>query len=174
VLDPIFILPIGTSAVTLGLGYILALGAPLFGVLDFDLRASRLLMPLAHTLIALPFVVRSLLPVLRQMDPHLREIAASLGASPVQTFLRVDVPILRRGMAIAAVFAFTVSMGEFGATLLISRPDFPTVSMVIYRYLSHPGATNYATALAMSVILLIASAIGFILIERLRVGNAEF
>lgn len=162
-LDPLFMLPLGTSAVTLGFGYIVTFDEP-----PLNLRASPLLVPLAHTLIALPFVVRALLPVLRSIDPRLHEAAAMLGASPLRALREIDLPILARGLAVAAIFAFTVSMGEFGATLLVSRPEYPTMPVVIFRFLGQPGLLNYGQALAMSTLLMLVTAAGFILIERLR------
>ena len=158
-LDPIFLLPLGTSAVTLGFGYIIAMGS---------LRTSLWLTPLAHTLIAAPFVVRTFLPALRGLDPRLRESSAVLGASPLRTWWEVDVPILFRAMLVGAIFAFTVSLGEFGATLLVSRPDAPTMPILIYRALSQPGLLNYGQALAMSTLLMVVSALAFIIIERFR------
>jgi thiamine transport system permease protein len=110
-LDPLFMLPLGTSAVTLGLGYIVALDEP-----PLDLRASPLLVVLAHTLVALPFVVRSVLPALHAINPRLREAAALLGAPPWRVWREVDLPIAARAVLVGAVFAFTISMGEFGAT----------------------------------------------------------
>ena len=166
VLDPVLLLPLGTSAVTLGFGYIVALG---------PLRTSLWLVPIAHSLIALPFVVRGLLPALRALDRRLREAAAVLGASPARTWRAVDVPILWRPMMIAAVFAFTISLGEFGATLLITRPDMPTMPTVIYRALGRPGTLNYGQALAMSTILMVVTAVALVLIERFRLpGGDEF
>jgi thiamine transport system permease protein len=166
VLDPLFMLPLGTSAVTLGLGYIIALDQP-----PLNLRASPWLLPLAHTLVAFPFVVRSLLPVLRGMNPRWREAAGVLGASPVRVMREIDLPVVARALLVGAVFAFTVSVGEFGATLLIARPNFPTMPVVIYRLLGAQGALNQGQGLAMSTLLMIVSAIGFILIERFRVGE---
>ncbi len=119
-LDPLFMLPLGTSAVTLGFGYLIALDKP-----PLNLRASPLLVPIAHTLIAFPFVVRALLPVLKGINPRLREAAAMLGASPARVRWEVDAPIVARAIMIGAVFAFTISLGEFGATLLINRPEYP-------------------------------------------------
>lgn len=165
-LDPVFLLPLGTSAVTLGLGYIVAMGS---------LRASLVLIPIAHTLIAAPFVVRTLLPSLRSLDPHLREAAASLGASPLRVWWEIDLPLLRPALIVGAVFAFTISLGEFGATLLISRPDFPTMPVVIYQALGQPGLLNYGKATAMSTILMAVAGAGLVLIERLRwEGSGEF
>lgn len=168
VLDPVFMLPLGTSAVTLGLGYIIALDAP-----PLNLRASLLIVPLAHTLIAFPFVVRALLPVLRGLNPRLREAAAGLGASPVSVWRHIDIPILSRVLVVGVVFAFTISMGEFSATLLVSRPQFPTLPVVIYRLLGQPGLANYGQAVALSVILMMATAVGFLGIENLRFGGGD-
>jgi thiamine transport system permease protein len=165
-LDPLFMLPLGTSAVTLGLGYIIALDQP-----PLNLRASPVLLPLAHTLVAFPFVVRSLLPVLRGMNPQWREAAGVLGASPSRVVREIDLPIVARALLVGAVFAFTVSIGEFGATLLIARPNFPTMPVVIYRLLGAQGALNQGQGLAMSTLLMIVCAVGFVLIERFRVGE---
>jgi len=154
-LDPIFMLPLGTSAVTLGLGYIVALDEP-----PLNLRTSPLLVVLAHTLVALPFVVRSVLPALRSINPRLREAAALLGASPWHVWREVDLPIVARAVLVGAVFAFTISMGEFGATSLIARPERPTLPVAIYRFLGRPGAANYGQALAMSTLLMLVCAVG--------------
>lgn len=164
ILDPLFLLPLGTSAVTLGFGYIVALGW---------LRTSLILTPIAHTLIAAPFVLRTFLPALRSLDPRLREAAASLGAPPWRAWWEVDAPILLRALLVSATFAFTISLGEFGATLLVSRPDVPTMPVVIYRALSQPGQLNYGQALAMSTLLMVVCSLALIVIERLRLPNAS-
>jgi len=165
-LDPLFMLPLGTSAVTLGFGYIIALDEP-----PLNLRTSPVLVVLAHTLVAFPFVVRTLLPVLRGLKPHLREAAAVMGASPLRVAREVDLPILFRALLVGAVFAFTVSMGEFGATVLVARPEFPTMPLVIFRFLGQPGLLNYGQALAMSTLLMAVCGAGFLLIERFRIGE---
>ena len=164
--DPLLMLPLGTSAVTLGFGYIIALDEP-----PLNLRTSLLLIPLAHTLVAFPFVVRSLLPAMRGIKPSLRETAAVMGASPWQVWRQVDLPIVGRALLVGAVFAFTISMGEFGATALIARPQTPTMPVAIYRFLGQPGALNYGQALAMSTLLMLVCAAGMIAIERFRVGD---
>lgn len=166
VLDPILILPLGASSVTLGLGFILAFGRWL---------ASPWMVPLAHTLVALPFVIRTLQPALAALPRRLRQAAASLGASPFRSWKAVDWPILRRATLSAAGFAFTISLGEFGATSLLSRPEYPTIPVAIYRFLGQPGGLNYGQAMAMATMLMVLTTAGILLIERLRLpGTGEF
>jgi thiamine transport system permease protein len=167
-LDPILMLPLGTSAVTLGLGFIVALDSP-----PLDLRASPLLIPVAHTLVAFPFVVRSLTPALHSIQPRLRQAASVLGASPRQVLQQVDLPLVGRALLVAATFAFTISIGEFGATAMVARPEYPTIPMVIYRYLSRPGGLNYGQAMALSTILMLTTLVGMLAIERLRIGEGN-
>lgn len=165
-MDPIIMLPLGASAVTLGLGFIVALNRP-----PLDLRASPILVPIAHTLVAFPFVVRSLTPALRSIQPKLRYAASLLGASPGKVFRYIDLPLIGRALIVAATFAFMISLGEFGATALISRPEYPTIPLVIYRLISQPGAINYGQALALSSILMLVTASGLVAIERLRIAD---
>jgi thiamine transport system permease protein len=165
-LDVLLMLPLGTSAVTVGFGFLVGLDqAPL------DLRSSVVLVPIAHALVAVPFVVRVMTPVLRAIDPRLREAAAALGAPPHRVWREVDLPIVSRALAVAAGFAFAVSLGEFGATLLIARADRPTMPVAIFRYLGQPGAASAGQAMAMSVLLMVVVAAAVLAIDRLRVGE---
>jgi thiamine transport system permease protein len=163
VLDGVFMLPLGVSAVTLGFGFLITLDRP-----PLDLRTSGLLVPVAQALVALPLVVRVLAPVLRSVDPRQRQAAASLGASPVRVALAVDLPVLWRPLLAATGFAFAVSLGEFGATSFLARPDRPTLPVVIYQLLSRPGEHNLGMALAASVVLGGVTVLVTALVERLR------
>ncbi len=157
ILDPLLILPLGSSAVMLGLGFILSFGRAL---------ASPIFIPIAHTLIALPFVIRALQPAIASIPERLHQAAAMLGASPFRVWRTVDLPILSRATLTAATFAFTISLGEFGATLLLSRPDYPTIPVAISRFLSQAGGLNYGQAMAMSTILMAITVLGILFIER--------
>ena len=165
-LDTALSLPLGVSAVTVGFGFLITLDHP-----PVDLRSSPLLVPIAQALVAIPFVVRTVTPVLRAIDPRLREAAAMLGASPARAWREVDVPIAARALLVAAGFAFAISLGEFGATIFIVRPDKPTLPVEIYRLLGQPGPLNFGAAMAASVILMALTALAILTIERLRVGN---
>lgn len=153
----IFMLPIGTSAVTLGLGYLLFFSKNI---------GNPALIPFAHSLIALPFVIRSLNPLLQGIPNSLRQAGTMLGASPWQVFTRIDLPIIKRGIINAGIFSFTISLGEFGATSFISMPDRPTIPIAIYRFLGQPGTSNYGQAMAMSTILMVICLAGISVLEK--------
>jgi thiamine transport system permease protein len=163
-LDGLFMLPLGVSAVTLGFGFLITLDEP-----PLDLRDSPLLVPMAQALVALPLVVRTLTPVLGGIDDQQRQAAASLGASPWRTLLTVDLPVAWKPMLAASGFAFAASLGEFGATSFLARDTDPTLPVVIFRLIGHPGEMNYGMALAASVVLAGATAAVMLAVERLRV-----
>ena len=176
ILDSFLLLPLGASAVTLGLGYIITFNKPIpLITYNLSLITSPLIIPIAHTIIALPFVIRTLQPALASIPERLRHAAATLGASPFRIWQTVDWPIVSRAVLSASTFAFTVSLGEFGAATLLSRPDFPTLPVAIARFLSQPGGMNYGQAMAMSTILMMITLAGILLIEKLRLpGAGEF
>ena len=160
--DTLLMLPLGTSAVTLGFGMLVALDAPV------DLRASVALIPIAHALVAVPFVVRTLVPVLGSIRMRLREAAATLGASPARIRLKIDLPIAGRAAAVGAGFAFVISLGEFGATSLLARPGSPTLPLAIFRLLGRPGALNVQGAMVLSLLLMAITVAVVLLVDRVR------
>ncbi|MFJ5896377.1 ABC transporter permease [Streptomyces sp. NPDC093064] len=165
--DALLMLPLGVSAVTVGFGFLIALDRP-----PLDLRQSWILVPLAQALVGVPFVVRTMLPVLRAVDVRLREAAAVLGASPWRVWREVDLPLVRRALLIAAGFAFAVSLGEFGATVFIARPDRPTLPVAVARLIGRPGDLNYGQAMALSTILMVVCAVALLVLERLRTDRS--
>jgi thiamine transport system permease protein len=167
-LEPLLMLPLGASAVTLGLGFLLVFNHP-----PFTSGHYPLIIQIAHTLIALPLFTRTLLPALRAIPENLRQAARTLGASPTHVFFQVDLPLLLRPLLVGMVFAFTLSLGEFGAASFLSPPQNPTVTVAIYRYISQPGALNYGQSLALSVLLLLICALGTWLIEKIRLPGEE-
>ncbi|MBO0611143.1 ABC transporter permease [Myceligenerans salitolerans] len=174
VLDGMFMLPLGVSAVTVGFGFLVTLDQPL-GV-EYDLRTSPALVPIAQAVVAVPLVTRTVLPVLRAIDPRLREVAGTLGAGPAAVLRTVDLPLAARSLGLAVGFAFAVSLGEFGATSFLVRPQSETLPIVIFRLIGRPGAENYGMALAASVVLATLTAVVMMLAERLRSdhGGGEF
>lgn len=167
-LEPLFMLPLGASAVTLGLGFLIVFGSSVLTQGRF-----QALIPIAHSLVALPLVIRTLLPALRGIPANLRLAATSMGASPLRVFREVDLPILFRAIVVSLLFAFTISLGEFGASSFLSNTAMPTIPVAIFRYLSQPGALNYGQALAMSSLLMVVCVAGSVIIERIRLPGEE-
>ncbi|HZD23921.1 MAG TPA: iron ABC transporter permease [Acidimicrobiia bacterium] len=163
--DLTLMLPLGTSAVTIGFGFIVALGWPV------DLRASYWLVPIAHALVAVPFVVRTTVPTLRSVPAETREAAAMLGASPFRVWREIDLPLVTRAGLTGAGFAFVISLGEFGATSFVARPNTATIPVMIFRLLGRPGQTSFGMAMALSVVLALLTAGVVMTIDRTRFGE---
>lgn len=166
IFDGALMLPLGVSAVTVGFGFLIALDAP-----PLDLRSSPALVPIAQALVALPLVVRTIVPVLTGIDGRLRESAAVLGASPLRILADVDLAAAARPLLVASGFAFAVALGEFGATSFLSRPDRPTLPVVIYRLIGLPGGDNFGMAIAASVVLAAVTVLVVAGVERLGAGR---
>ena len=166
-LDAGLMLPLGTSAVTLGFGFLLALDEP-----PLDLRTKWILVPLAQALVAIPFVVRIVVPALRAIDDRLRDAATMLGASPSRVWHHVDWPVAARAATAAGAFAFAISLGEFGATSFLARPDRPTIPVAMFRLLSRPGAALHGMAMALAVILGALVLATTLIVERVRPRDA--
>ena len=156
-------LPLGASAVTVGLGYVIAFDTP-----PIDFRDAIWLVPVAQAVVAIPFVVRSVTPVLASAQAWLTETAADLGASPARIARDVTFPFVLPALLGAAAFAAAISLGEFGATAFLSRADRPTITVAIFRLLSQPGAASVGQAMAMSTILMTTVAAIAVAIDAVR------
>jgi thiamine transport system permease protein len=168
-LDGLLMLPLGASAVMLGLGFLIA-----FDTAPLDIRTEPWIVPIVQALVAIPFVVRIVAPTLRAIDEHQREAAALLGASPARVRREIDLPIVSRAFAVAAGFAFAISLGEFGATVFLARPDNPTLPVAIFRFLGRPGELNAAQAYALAVVLMVVTALAVFLVERARAHRGSW
>ena len=150
-------LPFVVSPVTVAFGLLL---------LYPQWSASMFLLVAAYALLAYPFVAKSLGAALDSLPQHLLQAARSLGATPARVFWRVTLPLvapaLRRGMA----FAAATSLGEFAVTLFLSRPEWATLTTLIYQRLGRPGALNRDAALLLAALLMVLALAAFVLIER--------
>ncbi|OUC79608.1 iron ABC transporter permease [Gordonia lacunae] len=157
------LVPLGISAVTLGFGYLIVLAS-----LPYEIAASPAVIPLVQALIAIPVVIRIMMPALESVPARLRHAAATLGARPIRVFATVDLPIIGRSMGAAGGFAFVMALGEFGATSFLARADTTTLPVLIGSALNRPGADNLATAMAASVVLVIATVLAVVAVEAFR------
>ena len=151
-LDVGMMLPVGTSAVTVGFGMLIT-----FDQAPYDWRAEWWLVPIGHALVAVPFVVRATVGVLRSVDPQLHAAAATLGASPTRAWRTVVVPFLWRPLTVGATLAAAISLGEFGATSFLSRSDSETVPIAIEQLLGRTGSLLQAQGYAMATVLAVVT-----------------
>ncbi|RRD61579.1 iron ABC transporter permease [Leucobacter sp. OH1287] len=164
--DGLLMLPVGVSAVTLGSGLLLTMHRP-FGI-DIDLRTDTALIFIAQALVAMPIVMRILLPSLRAIDQRSKDAAAVLGASPLRVMLDIELPQLGRALGIALGFAFAAALGEFGASSFLVRPGATTLPVIISYLAAKPGSSEYGSALAAAVLLGAITAAVMLAAERIR------
>ncbi|ASJ08493.1 ABC transporter [Thermococcus siculi] len=154
--DVLAMLPLASSAITLGLGYIRVFhSTPLYYTMWIVIAA--------HTIIAYPFVLRAVSTSLKKIKPNLFEAALSLGAREWRAFLRVELPLALGGVIVGAIFAFAMSIAELGATYMLAKPEYTTMTVAIYKFL---GARQFGSASALSVLLMAVSTASFLIIER--------
>jgi thiamine transport system permease protein len=132
-----------------------------------------LLIPAAHSLVALPFAMRIIQPAMDTIPGNLRNAACSLGASPGKVWRYIELPLISPAVITALIYAFTISLGEFGATSFLSRPDIPTMPVAIFRYLNFPGGNNYGRAMAMAVIILAVCSAGIALLDKIQMNQGD-
>lgn len=167
--DRVLLLPLGVSATTLGLGLLLVAGRP-----PLDLRRSWWLVPVAQALVAIPLVVRVVLPSLRGLPGSMLDAAALLGAGPRARWWRVELPMLRRALGAGAALAVIACLGEFGATVFVARTTDPTMPVAIERLMSRPGGAGFGQAMALSCLLVLVCAAVISLVDRwARSGDGE-
>ena len=161
-LDVGMMLPLGTSAVTIGLGMLIT-----FDQAPVDWRDEWWLVPAGHAMVAMPFVVRAVLPVLRAVPADQHAAAATLGASPLRAWWWIDVRRAVRPVLAGAGLAAAVSLGEFGATTFLTRAGRETVPIAIGRLLGRAGDLPRAQAFALATMLFVVTAVVVMLADRL-------
>lgn len=127
--------------------------------------ATQAMLIVAYALLAYPFIARSLSAALDSLPAHTLQAARTLGASPWRCFWRVTLPLitpaLRRGMA----FAAASTLGEFAVTLFLSRPEWTTLTTLVYQRLAQPGAANLEQAMVLACLLMLLALLAFLLVE---------
>ena len=156
VLDVVSLLPLMVSPVSLAVGYLLAYPT---------LAATLPMLLAAYMLLALPLVVRSLLPALRALPPRVLEAARTLGADPWTVHRTVTFPLTLPALRGGAALALSTVLGEFGATLVLTRPEWATLSTGLYERLGRPGERNLGEACALATGLLLLSALAFTVLD---------
>ncbi len=165
VLNALIDLPIAVSPVIVGLALILVygrttgVGRTLAGI-GINVIFSIPGMVMATIFVCIPLVVRAVAPVLEEIGDEQEQAAATLGAGPVQTFLRITLPSIRGALAYGVVLALARSLGEYGAVAVVSGRlvgRTQTVTLLVQeRYLNFDQETAYACALLLVVTAVVA------------------
>ena len=156
--ETLFMMPMGVSAIVIGLGY--------YSLLTFMPESdsgSEIIIILAHTVIALPFIVRTLTTGIRGISTSLIDASNTLGAGFFRTFRRVELPLLKGSIISASAFAFCISAGEINAALILSDGSAATIPIAVYRLIS---SYKFFAACAMGTVLMLICAAAFYLIDR--------
>lgn len=127
--------------------------------------ASLPLLLAAYAVLAYPFVAKAMAAGLDSLPPHVLHAARTLGASPQRTFWRVTLPLLRPALRRGMAFAAATALGEFAVTLFLSRPEWSTLTTLIYQRLGHPGAASLDQAFVLACLLMLLALLAFLLIE---------
>ena len=149
--------PLVIPGVAAGLG-LLILAARL------GLLANRSVLIVAHVVMVLPFVIRSVMVSVANLDPMLERAAASLGARPWRVFWRVTLPLLRPGLFAAFLFAVIVSVNEFVVSLFVSTRVTEILPVAMFTYV-----VNYTdpTMAALSTLFIAVTFVSVFLADRL-------
>ncbi len=149
-------LPFVVSPVTVAFGLLL---------LYPSWTASLPLLLAAYAVLAYPFVTKALAAGLDSLPPHVLQAARTLGASPWRSFWRVTWPLLRPALRRGMAFAAATALGEFAVTLFLSRPEWATLTTLIYQRLGHPGQTSLDQAFVLACLLMLLALLSFLMIE---------
>ena len=153
-------LPMAISSVTLGLGYSILRA----NISEDSILSGPVLVILAHTVIILPFCLRTLLPVLRSQNENKLNAAYTMGSGVMKASFDIEIPTIKSSIIRAFIFAFALSMGEVNATLTLARGKVSTLPLQIYRLIN---SYNYQSACAVGTILITITFIVFLLCEYL-------
>lgn len=149
-------LPFVVSPVTVAFGLLL---------LYPSLTSGLSLLLGAYALLAYPFVAKALSAGLDGLPAHLHQSARTLGASRWRTFWRITLPMLRPALRRGMAFAAATALGEFAVTLFLSRPEWSTLTTLVYQRLGRPGETNLDVAMVLACVLMALALLAFMLIE---------
>lgn len=141
------LLPMTTSAITISFAFLLAYGAHQ----NFSDMIWVYILG-AHVIAAIPFATRSVLSAWENVAPELLDVSETLGASNWRIFRTVTLPVIKGGIVVATLFAFAISIGEFGATYFLARGEWITVSLAIERLFTSRSTllpSFYATVLVV-------------------------
>ena len=152
-LNTLLVLPLVVPGVVAGTAiYVFQIEVEL--ATEWPLLGSRAGLVLAHILITIPWTVRLLTASLAGFDRSVEEAAQNLGATPLQAFLRVTLPVIKPGVVAAALFSFIVSFGNLEMTLFLVSPGQTTLPIAILQYLQWRIDPTIAAVSLLQILLI--------------------
>lgn len=127
--------------------------------------ASMSMLVCTYALLAYPFVTKDVLAAWDELPQSYLAVARTLGATPFKSVQMVIVPLLRPALQHGLALAAATCVGEFAATLFLSRPEWQTLTTLIYHYLGIPGQDNYDRAMVLTGVLMILATLIFMALE---------
>jgi len=166
VLDSLIDLPFALPTIVAGLALLTVYGAQ--SPVGLDIAYTRLAVVVALLFVTLPFVVRTVQPVLLELDTEMEQAAASLGAGPATIFFRIVLPNIVPAIAAGTALSFARAMSEFGSTVLISgNLPFQTQVASVHIFNQLEG-DNLTGAAAVSTVLLVVSLVVLVALDLLQ------
>jgi thiamine transport system permease protein len=147
------LLPLGVSPVVLGLSVLV-----FSGYLPREISGSWLLVPVIQALFALPLAYQILRPARLAFDQQLRDAAYLDGAGSLKSLLLIELPLIRKPLAIALAFTALSSLGEFGVASFLAYGSQQTLPLVLFSLIGRPGESNFGMAMAISSIYILLTA----------------
>ncbi|MGA1820287.1 MAG: ABC transporter permease [Thermoplasmatota archaeon] len=158
-LDMLLLFPLGASSIALGYGLIKAYSSG-----PLQLTGTWYIVVMVHSVIAYPLGARAIYSSMRSVPDDLIRAARSMGAGPLEAYFKVKLPLIMPGILVAAVFSFAISLGELGATLMVSREVYMTMPVFLYRMIEG-GGREIGPMNAFAVILMLITFLSFLGIE---------
>jgi 2-aminoethylphosphonate transport system permease protein len=159
-LQAVFMLPVAVPSVVVGLSLLVAFSNP-----PILLNGTTTIVILTHTILVTAYAYQSVSAALTRLDPAYEQAAASLGAGPFYTLLRVKLPLLLPALTGSLGLCFALSMGELGATAMVYPPDWTTLPVRIFA-LGDRGHTF--TAAAVTAVMMTITLLVLLLVSRVR------
>lgn len=155
-LDFIGLFPLMVSPIAIGLGALMAYPS---------LAGSRIILVSAYALLSYPLLARTLIPALRMLPNNVIEAGRTLGANGLRRWVRLEWPLIRPMFLAGIGLSLSAVVGEFGATLVLQRPEWTTLSLAIYERLGRPGQQGLEEAKVLAGLL----GAGFLLVSLLLI-----
>lgn len=152
-IEAVFLAPLVVPGIVIGISLLVAMAA-------IDVREAPVRLLLAHVLIVMPYSIRTVMASLSRVDDTLEEAALTLGATPLQTFFLVTLPLIRPGVIAGAIFSFILSFDDVAVSMFLIDARTGTLPIAIMSYLEYNFDPSIAAISSLLIIVTLALAVG--------------